>query len=916
MSVTEVHQASGSWSLNLYNTVPRQKLDLLDYFGHIAIVPGRVDPSQIGDGLLSIARYVGVLRERNFGDTYSIAGAGMAIWLGDEDDKGDVFENKTTFASATFVHTIQGLLPAGGSITEGTIHALSGLYNGTHQWQTPKDAIQYVTDTYGADWRVNNNGTLDAGLTSDLFVTNPVCAVVRRGAGVDTNLRAIPGSMELDRDVDDFTTRVVLLAEGDGDNIATGSANISPALNNYKDIHGNTLVRTRMVSESDTATGNATARAQLQLNRFTAPNNALTLSARDFDIRGDFAVGDYVWVWDPDSGLENLANEIRFRGQQMWPVSLRITEATWPVTDNYSVLYRGGNGVWTDITDYVNFDSPGNTTLVVGNLDRSLTSSGFEPVGNRPNQDTSVPGVPTFITPFTGGTYLDSRGFTKAQLFLNWTAPNNVDGTIIQDGSYYEIRYAVDTTVNYPATWQHVSVIRWEDMQAWQQPFASPSTAWHFVRVGWDTSSTKIPDLAPGVGYDFQIRAVDTTGNTGAWSATTVAITTADNIPPTQPAAPEVASSRIAIQVTHRLGTVTGGDYTLESDLDHLEVHVGYSDTFFPDESTLVGKLKANSGMIAAEVPAVGTFSVEQTYQVHVKVVAVDITGNKSNASSAAVATADLIDDAHISDLTVSKVTAGTIGADFILGSRIKTADTGARVELNSSGLQAYDNAGTQTVNIAAADGSVSVIGTIKTGTTGRRIELRSDGLPSLRFYNVDSGTDYAQIWSFGTITGSVMILEGSQNSSAATINLSQGGGGIQMKDFTGGRLDISSDDTQWSVEDGSQNLTNWLVMDNISKELAYLIGFMENYSDAGADQGWFPGATNFTGSPGSCVLSYGTTRAHHMTPLVCVEDNPATPYAWCLPTVTNTGFTVTFGAAAAGGVNINFLNFNTAGVA
>jgi hypothetical protein len=93
---------------------------------------------------------------------------------------------------------------------------------------------------------------------------------------------------------------------------------------------------------------------------------------------------------------------------------------------------------------------------------------------------------------------------------------------------------------------------------------------------------------------------------------------------------------------------------------------------------------------------------VEETSERWVKVVAVDRSGNKSNPSDASSATALLIDDAHISDLTVSKVTAGEITADWVLAAAIKTAASGQRLELNAAGLQSYDTEGSQTINLAS----------------------------------------------------------------------------------------------------------------------------------------------------------------------------------------------------------------------
>lgn len=765
MSVHEVLRKLGTWEVQLDPSIPRDVLDALDYFGHVAIVPGRNIPvTEYGDTLLTAARYVGVVRTRTWGDDgrtnapnddVDFGGVGMAMWLGDEDDKGWIFENSVEPASATFADTINLLLPASGagSVTAGTIYSAAGTYTGKHQYETPRTAIDYVCDTMSTtsvplSWRVNGDGTLDAGPEADLFVTDPQCVIVTRGAGEDMGMRALVGSTDVTRDVEDYSTRVLLLAEGDGSSIATGSADISPATA-YKDIHGNSLVMTRMVSESDTSTGNATTRAQLALNQFTSVRTALTLSTDDYDIHGTFNVGDYVWVYDPDAGLVDTSNEITFRGARLNPVKLQVTEVQWAVTDAYTVAYRAADGTWTDLTRYFTPETDTSVSVTVGDLQRALTGAGTEPVGSRPNSDTSVPGVPTFVEPFTGAAYLDDRGFTRARTILSWNAPNNIDGSTVLDGDHYDIRYAVDTDMIYPASWSAVSQIRWEDMQIWAQPFAAPDAHWQYMTVGWDQTSAELLDLSPGIGYDVQIRGVDSTGNTGAWSATTTFVATTDNIPPSTPAAPSVAGSRIALQVTHSLGKASGGTFNLESDLHHLEVHVDYEPYFTPSDTTLKGKVSATAGMIQAQIPVITTVQVEETSTRYVRVVAVDIAGNKSGPSEAASSTALLIDDAHISDLTVTKVTAGTISADWIVGARIKTADTGARTEMSASGFEAYDSAGTRTFFADASNGDVSIVGQLVSGTSGKRLEINPTAtfLPEIRFYP-DSGD------AFGFING------------------------------------------------------------------------------------------------------------------------------------------------------------------
>lgn len=930
MTVNEVLTALGKWQIELKPDVPRDILDSLADFGHVAIVPGRVDPRVAGDNLLSAARYVGVVRNRTLADQgtadtatekVQLGGPGLAMWLGDEDDKGAVLENATQFASGTsFPTAIRGLLPSSGSITEGTLYPTAKTYMGNHIWETPRKAIQYVCDTVSTlgnavSWRINNNATLDAGPESSLFKTSPTCVLLPRGAGEDMLTRSLPGNLNLAQDMADFTTRVVLLAEGSGVSMATGSADISPALNPYKDLHGNTVKLTRLVSESATPTATAAVRAQLALNTFTNPNRTLTLSTSDYDINGSFDVGDYVWAYDPDKGLVDTSQEIVFRGMRLNPIKLQVTETTWPVTDGYTVAYRAADGTWTDLTDQVAFEAAGSVSVTVGNFARQLTDSSTEPLGSRPNADTSVPGVPTFITPFSGAAYLDNRGFTRSRVIAAWNAPNNVDGSTVLDGDHYELRWAVDTDLIYPATWSQLSQVRWEDLQQWRQPFAAPTGQWQYMNVAWGTTTAQLLDLAPGVGYDVQIRAVDTTGNIGAWSPTTTIVATADNIPPSTPAPPSVAASRIAVQVTHTLGKASGGTYNLESDLQHLEIHVEYEPTFTPSPTTLKGKVSATAGMIQAQVPVVTTVQVEETSARYVRVIAVDIAGNKSAPSDAATATALLIDDAHISDLTVTKVTAGTINADWIIGARIKTADAGPRVELNSAGLQTYDASGTQTVAIGAADGSVNIIGQLRSGASGRRIEINPTAtlLPEIRFY-ATSGSNYGFMnasstgvdanvgLNSGTFTVGANLLYERLYMTTDSIQLAL----VKSSDSSrfGGYVSLSSTNASIGNTDG----TNDAYFAVSSSSTLKMGGKFPNYFAAGSNDALFTGYQDVGGFSG-ISFGFGTTMASTMAPLVTLTDTGSIKSAQVTANST-TGFTVSFSGAATAGSTLAFWAF------
>lgn len=71
------------------------------------------------------------------------------------------------------------------------------------------------------------------------------------------------------------------------------------------------------------------------------------------------------------------------------------------------------------------------------------------------------------------------------------------------------------------------------------------------------------------------------------------------------------------------------------------------------------------------------------------------------------------VDDAKIGSVSATKITVGTLSADVTVSARIKTANTGARVELSSVGIRAYNAAGTETVGIDAADGAARFTGTV-----------------------------------------------------------------------------------------------------------------------------------------------------------------------------------------------------------
>jgi hypothetical protein len=935
MSVTETKGALGSWSLKLRPDTPRSIIDAVQYFGHIVVSTGRPDPRVAGDTLLRSGRYTGVLLGKTFASDdsgYNLSGAGMAYWLGDANNNGPVITTALTFTNASFTSAVNAMLPASGAVTAGTIHSVTGAYTGLHQWQTSRKALDLLCSTMTSDYtnpveyRVNGDATLDAGLVSDLYVTSPIAAVVRRDVGADMGIRALPGKGVTTEDVQDFVTEVILLAQGSGQSIATGAATISPALNPYLDLHGNPVSIISAVSQSSTDPNNANAQAAVTLNTYSTPRKAIRLSSSQFDIRGDVAVGDWVWVHDPDAGLVDTSAtpaEIVFRGQRINPTKLRVTELSWPVTAGMSVAYRDYLGNWFDLTDYVIWET-GDTNLIVGGFDRSLTNPNGESIGTRPMPNTSIPGAPTLTTPFTQSVYQSTNsGITKAQVQVTWTRPLNTDGSAIIDGDHYEIQYRTSSTPIFPSTHAQMAAYTHAQLHAGTnaQPITYTPGPWQTAYVGFDSTQLLIQELTPGVPYDIQVRAVDngTPPNAGAWSATTTIQTVGDTIAPSVPAPPSVAASRIAIQVTHTLGKSSGGTYNLEPDLHHLEIHAQYEPTFTPTDSTLLGKLIANNGMILANIPAVGTFQVESTNALYFKCIAVDEAGNKSNPSTAVQATALLIDNAHISDLTVTKVTAGTISADWFVGARIKTADSGARVELNSSGLQAYNGNGVQTVAINSADGSATLTGTVQSGVgTGSRVILNpsgptggGDGWPTIDFYPSNSSNVAFINAPDGGAAGTLMGM----NSGTWTSSYSGNTNRTRVLVSAAGAMEVIRASDQ-ARDGGFVNVdasTATLGINNIGQSNGYIEVFRDpsNEPTLWVEGHWptqyaLDSRTGvYTGSAGPygagpyfTTYSYGPTMVGSMLPIVSVL-NGSTAGSCCLTGSNSAGFTIGIGSGA-----------------
>ena len=573
-------------------------------------------------------------------------------------------------------------------------------YTGKHYMESAYKSIKTISTSLGSEFKMNNDGTLDAGPASALFsghgTSTPQGMIVRRMSGPDPAITGYSGvDLSTEFVAEDFVSRVELIASQYGKEINLGQADEKSVP--YKDLFGNTLERIQILSENDVPDSLRDVRAEAYLNEYNKIDKTLSVGLEDYDISGDINVGDIIYVYDPEVGFEDtqadatLENrdrfEITYQGQILNPVKIRVMGLQFPITSSMGVYYRDRDGVYTDLTDYVQFEV-GVTQIDVGstqsNINEDLRGSASVIAVGGANEFT-VPGAPTGFSA-AKGVYQDGAGRPFAFAKLSWTEPNNTDGTRITDGNFYRVRYRQVTDVDGN------NLIDSNDNQI---------TDYEYLTVEFGTTSVVIKGLGISNTYEFGVAAIDNSGFSGGFAVITAEQMPKDTIAPPEPVAPtgtfgSVASSAAKVQITHKLGaakTVAGAtissptNFSLPRDIDHLNVYRGTTSNFTISSSNFVGEIQARSGHIDLEIPAVNTFDVTTQNTAYYRVTAVDVAGNESSPSTAAQVNEVLIDTAFINDaaittakvgtaqitdakidtLTASKITAGTISGKEII---------------------------------------------------------------------------------------------------------------------------------------------------------------------------------------------------------------------------------------------------------
>lgn len=796
MPVTENHMGRGGFSVNFSQEfTPTEIVESIQEWGHIVITPQEIDIKTLTDAeIKNLSSYTGIVLNRILEEgVVSIQGQGLALYLGDGQGKGMVIAESnnigkvrnytgTTLAETLFNSTAQTNKPIGllrdeagnlQAITQGTISNPGTNYTGSHFVETAYSALQFVSEVLNTEFRVNMNGSLDAGPAANLFegvgTAQPKSIVVKSAYGQDPEMEGVvPQGLKTEFDAMDWVSRIDFIGEVGYFDVATdvaGEANLSSIP--YKDLHGNALKRVGLVQEPAVPEHLLNSRAQTILNELSRIKKVLNLDLEQYEVSGDMKVGDFIYAFDPDIGFVDSAAdataesrslyELAFRGQTINPVKVRVKGITYPIKNGMGCYFRDKNGNYTDLTPYVQYES-GSTQIMLGDSLRHIGDDlrfSEHSLSRVQAGVFSIPDLPATPT-LQAGSYLDTTGNSKGFVRVVVSRPTNEDGSQITDGHSYTVRYKKTTDSQYS--------------------FVS------FPYTGVATESLLIQDLTIGATYQIGVNAVDKSGfkKMSAYDGSGEDLYTdsssvnanfavnarieidKDGQAPSKPkTATAIASGPLKVQVTHHLakaGTDGSGNpfgnFTLEGDIDYLAIHAvvqsGNSANFTVSTSNKIGELRVTAGNLLQQIPLVGSADLADSSGHYFRFVAVDKSGNASDPSDGQTASADLIEESHIADATITTAKIGTaqITNALIADATIDTAKiANLSADKINAGTISADRIGAGSIVAAKIASNTITASQIASGTiTATEIAAGTITSSQLNFSPVDGSNIVASI--------------------------------------------------------------------------------------------------------------------------------------------------------------------------
>lgn len=365
MSFTKRLMAQGDWSVQLAPTTPRWVRRIIEIsedeghgFNSVICTPARYNLADIDDDdLIDAADYIGVHRAN---EGLTMSGAGLESLVADE--YGKYGANTTSAADQPFASWISDLATSVGVITAGTVESIAGdIDYSPEEPIDPWAILAFICNAAGAEWRLNNDMSLDAGRAATLFGTTPkaVVGAVGRGGVEPGGYRGVIGGVHLLTHLEDYANTAKVY-DGAGSN-GTDTRGSLPYIDFTGGFAGPTVHL--VVSGADPTDLNALATARLVygddvLKRIYRVDGLGT--TRPLEHIG--GPGEYLYVFDPAQLILDKTNQITYRAGPVWPKKLRLMAVTTPLRRGQGWYYRYWDATLAtpafatiDITDHIDW---------------------------------------------------------------------------------------------------------------------------------------------------------------------------------------------------------------------------------------------------------------------------------------------------------------------------------------------------------------------------------------------------------------------------------------------------------------------------------------------------------------------------------------------------------------------------------
>ena len=371
--------------------------------GHIVVTPV---PMTLDTVTLAHSIYTGRLLTQT--DRRSFSGDGLAGWFGSASYPGPIRATKLT-ATQDLEDWVDDIVATGTTgITKGTVTDSATTYESEWHYTTCVEMLDEVCAALEREWRVNPDGTLDAGLSTSLFVDDPTVLIgdLTTGLGGVRGLRGRIANPAIDSG--QRTSRVHAIGAGEG---AAATIYTTTKRQVARNISGGNPNLDRMIdapqNQSPTKLGDVTHDA------YEYPRFDLSLDIADRRPRDLVAPGDNVYVYDPSAGIVGQTL-LETRGQVLYPVAIRVQQLAWPVANDHGVYLRRHDGTresWLDLTKVIQPESGGSQVGVGGGFDAPVDLS-IDPLPAT-GPIFSIDGPATIVVS-DGGTGLADRGVSLA----------------------------------------------------------------------------------------------------------------------------------------------------------------------------------------------------------------------------------------------------------------------------------------------------------------------------------------------------------------------------------------------------------------------------------------------------------------------------------------------------------------------